>query len=144
MNSGEVNNLKINKKKLILMVARMLEHVDPQVDPWSDCLILTKSHLSVTKNWRSNIRSWNSMDTICFACVIQCSPDKKFSHVRSISKIPPRTMLNYPAYKFFCVKKIPALQVHISDFYRKTSYFKCLKGITTIINLLLAKQYHSQ
>jgi len=33
MNSGEVNNLKINKKKLILMVARMSEHVDPQVDP---------------------------------------------------------------------------------------------------------------
>jgi len=140
MNSGEVNNLKINKKKLILMVAQMLEHVDPQVDPWSDCLILRKSHSSLTKNRRSNVLSWNSMDTICFTCAIQCSLDTKFSHARSISKTPPRIMLNYPAYKFFCVKIFPALQVHISDFHRKTSYFICLNGITIIINLLLAKQ----
>jgi len=37
------------------MVAQTLEHVDPQADPWSDCLILRKSHSSPAKNWHSNI-----------------------------------------------------------------------------------------
>jgi hypothetical protein len=95
---GKSIHLKINRKKLVLMVAQMLEHVDPTSRSLIRLPYSQKITFEPNKELMFKIISWNSTDV---TCVVQCSPDTKFSHVRRISKTPPRTMLNSPAYKFF-------------------------------------------
>jgi hypothetical protein len=125
------------------MVAQLLEHMEPLP---SRSLIRLPNFQKITfeLNEELTFRDNKQELNVCHMCYTVFPRHTVFPCKTYQQNSPKNNVKLSCIKKSFCVKIFPALQVHTSDFHRKTSHFICLKGNTTFINLLLAKLYCSQ
>jgi hypothetical protein len=81
-------------------------------------LIIRKSHLSLMKNCRSEIISWNSMYVLCVTCAIQYSLDTNVFACNTYQQNYPKNNVKLSCIKtkFLC-KNFPSFT---SSYFRST------------------------